>query len=88
MVRRGCPRAVWIMANVRGVTPAFEIGSYQPCSRTMGSKSAAGGNPGAASVEARVTRWPRQGTNKEGATRRSPQNPLPAVQRAEVPRFA
>ncbi len=33
----------------------------QPCSRTMRSKSAAGGNPGAASVEARVTNWTQQG---------------------------
>lgn len=37
----------------------------RPCSSTMGPKSAAGGNPGAASVKVRKTSWALQGT-KEG----------------------
>ncbi len=36
----------------------------QPCSSTMGPKSVAGGNPGAASVEARMTEWALQGTEE------------------------
>ena len=43
----------------------------QPCSSTMGPKSVAGGNPGAASVEVRMTKWALQGTKErpDGARR-------------------